>query len=259
MECALLISLTLLSSLDQATAQEELVNGNFESFSGGLPTGWGYESDNVGPAVLQSSAFTSPFTSVYPAGNYSILLSNKPTVSPLPQLYQYYTAFNGNFSLSFDFRLGAAPQGNAWAVLPLSTGGVVPFNLFVDRGGEFAATDAYSINNIASLNPNTWYHVAVAGSISGGEYSGTIMPFGGTAVSWSDYSFLSSINVLSGISIDNDVEADVANTPTYFDNFSVNAVPEPSAAAVAVVATGALLAFKRRPVAHIKIERVTVA
>src|SRR5271170_5261872 len=109
MECSLLISLALLSPLAQATAQEKLVNGNFESFSGGLPVGWTYESDNFGPAVLQSSAFTSPFTSVYQAGNYSILLSNKPTVSPQPQLYQYYTAFNGNFSISFDFRLSAAP------------------------------------------------------------------------------------------------------------------------------------------------------
>lgn len=240
-----LISLGLLSLLVLADANgEQLVNGNFETFAKGLPTGWLYDSNNVGPAVLQSSAFTSPFTNVYPAGAYSVLLTNAPTISPEPQLYQYYTGFKGGFSLSFDFRLGGVLQGNAWDVMPLSTSGLVPFDLFVNYGGEFCASDDFSIENISALNSNTWYHVSVSGVISSGTYGGSITPFGGSAVSWSNYSFLQSVPVFSGIAIDNDAAADVSNTPVYFDNFSVIAVPEPSAGSM--VALGILFAFSRK-------------
>jgi len=247
--CAVLISFALFSLARQGRAAnpvgEQLLNGNFESFTDGLPNDWVYDPEGVGPAVLQSSAYTSPFISVYPAGNYSILLDNTPTASPDPVMYQFYTGFKGGFSMSFDFRLSGALQGNAWDVMPLSTSGIVPFDLLVDQGGEFAASDVLTLENIAALSPNTWYNVDVTGSISSGKYSGTITPYGGTAVSWSDYSFITAVSVFSGISIDNNGGEDAANTPVYFDNVSIDAVPEPSTAVLAVV--GMLLVFKFRP------------
>jgi hypothetical protein len=160
-------------------------------------------------------------------------------------MYQYYTGFKGDFSMSFDFRLSGTLQGNAWVVMPLSTSGIVPFDLFVNHGGDFAASDVLTIENITALNPNTWYNVSVNGSISSGEYSGTITPYGGTPISWSDYSFITSVSVFSGISIINNGGEDAANTPLYLDNVSIQSVPEPSTAMLAAV--GMLLAFKFRP------------
>lgn len=211
---------------------EQLTNGNLESFSSGLPTGWTYEPNGVGPATIEGFQ-NSPFTNVYPAGGHSIFLTNAPTVSPSPELFQNFTGFSGNFSISFEFELSGTLHGDAWDVLPLSTSGLVPFDLFINRNGEFAATDGLTINNLLTLTANKWYQVTIIGSTSTKLYGGTIMEYGDGLTSWNNYSFIQSIPVLSGISIDNDnATNNVYNTPILFDNFSVGAAPEPASTAL---------------------------
>jgi hypothetical protein len=214
----------------EATTGEQLINGNFESFTQGLPVGWIYNPNNAGPAVLESTV-ASPFTDPYPLGTHSVLLSSTATLSE-PNLSQYFTGFGGNFSMSFDFRLSGPLFGREWEVLPLSTSGLVLFSLLINQSGGFTVSDGYTLNPITPLVPDTWYHVAVAGSVPTAHYTGSITPFGGSSVSWGSSAFVSQVNVFSGIIIDC-YRTGQDRTPVYLDNFSI--VPEPSTCVLATV------------------------
>jgi hypothetical protein len=95
--CAILISLALLSLARQGRAAnppgEQLLNGNFESFTDGLPNDWDYDQEGVGPATLQSSTFYESFHRRLPgrqlfhfAGQYADCIPGSCDVSILHRI-----------------------------------------------------------------------------------------------------------------------------------------------------------------------------
>src|SRR2546422_252058 len=90
---ALLMAGAFAVMIGRVTAAELIVNGNLESFSGGIPTGWTYRRFD-GPASLMSSVH-SPFQNVYAESTSSALLTDGNTADGDPGLVQYVTPTSG--------------------------------------------------------------------------------------------------------------------------------------------------------------------
>ena len=75
MKIKLLLALPAIFALVAPARAEQVTNGNFEVFSGGLPAGWTYTRGSDGPATLESAAAVSPFTGVYAAGTRRLISS----------------------------------------------------------------------------------------------------------------------------------------------------------------------------------------
>ncbi|KXJ04943.1 hypothetical protein AC249_AIPGENE23976, partial [Exaiptasia diaphana] len=91
-----------LGDLSAWSSTELLINGGFEVFTNGLPVSWDYQGDD--PATLQSP-LQSPFTTTYPLGNNSVVLS--PGSDSPPLLSQDVPEQTGLVAFSFDFFLDA--------------------------------------------------------------------------------------------------------------------------------------------------------
>ena len=228
---SLLPCLAAAALLAASTADaEQVTNGNFEAFSGGIPVGWTY-SRGTGDGSNLESTTVSPFSSAYGSSTRSALLTDGSGTGSTPELRNFFPAISGNISLSFDFRLGGTTlPGDPWVVLPRGVSGLTAFNLFLDYGSGFRVTDGFAQNTITPLAPSTWYHVQINASTPASIYNGSITPFGGAPINWGNKAFINPLADIRGLSIFDDSTAAIANAPLYLDNFSVTtAVPEPTA------------------------------
>lgn len=242
---ALLLCLALpVASL----AQQPLVNGAFESFQpNGVPTGWNFIS--LSPAnLIGPSALVSPFTSPLGPSTASVLITDDPGETSVPRLEQTFATVNDGFHLSYDFQLGGPTlAGGNWALSFLSTfQGGASWNLIgvsMDNAGQFRVTrDNFSPSLIvATLAPSTWYHVEINASFLTGMHSGSITPFGGLPMTWSNHSFLNTLPAHQNLATIqfSDLGDGIINSPLYLDNVFLQPVPEPST--WALVIGGALL------------------
>ncbi len=222
--CLVVLTLSVLAS-----RAEQMTNGNFETFSAGVPTSWNYQR-GAGDAANLESSVVSPFTGVYPASTRSVLLTDGAGTGSTPQLKNFFAATPGAFAMSFDFRLGgSALAGDPWVVAPLGISGLVAFDLFLDNEGTFRVTDGFTQNIITPLALSTWYHVQINGSTVGGVYSGSITPFGGAPIAWGNKAFINSLADIRTMSVFDNSNGAISNDPLYLDNMSfAAAVPEPA-------------------------------
>ncbi len=240
--------------LDHAVATELLSNGNLETFTLGQPNSWTYlESPDRSLQTVESSAQVSPFANVYPAGTRSALLTDTAISNIRPVFTQVFPPQTDQLQFSFDFYVAdSLPNGLPWEVSLQNdefggsgSGSAPAFSFEIDGpGGVFRARGANDTLETPIL-PNTWYQVQVQADVASFEFDGSIQPFGGSSVSWTDYDFF---NYFTNVSPDPTIRRlwiydpvfspAGANSDIHFDNFSVRQVPEPAAAAL--VAVGAL-------------------
>ncbi|MGC3988295.1 MAG: hypothetical protein QM796_01170 [Chthoniobacteraceae bacterium] len=234
---SLLLGMILMGS---ACAQEQLTNGNFESFtSNHVPTSWNFVAgDGSGSQVVGSS----PFTNIYPTGNYSFQLSDDTGATVTPWLQQSFNPQSGMLQVSFDFMVPTQYYGNTWAFLPTSStaGGYFSDLLIGGSNQTFSLQDASGVVNITALASNTWYQVTTTLDLNNFTYSGSISSFGGGALdthTWSGRSLYSTTGNLAlspqlASLLFSDQPQAGTNNPIDLDNFSVmpatTAVPEPS-------------------------------
>ena len=154
-----------------------------------------------------------------------MLLTDSALDDSSPSLRQFFPGVSNSFTLSFDFRLGGSSLvGDPWTVLPVGEGGVVAFNMFIDNAGEFRVTDGFDQTSILNLSTGTWYHVEVIGSVTAGNYRGSIRPFGGAAVAWGNKVFINAppqLDQIRGLIFTDSSITAAANSPLYVDNVSV--------------------------------------
>ena len=224
-----------------AGAGEVLVNGEFESFTGGVPDGWIYQRGD-GPASLESATFVSPFPSPLGGSTRSVLLTDG--TGGLPQLSQNFGALSGAFRMQFDFRLDGPLPGAGWGIRPTAPDGGELFNLGLDQSGNFSLSSGLHSFQVAGLFPSTWYHVELDGSTASGRYSGSITPDGGVPTFWTDFSFAGNSAALAGIVIGDDA-AGVANAALVLDNFFIVPVPEPRLPLWGAAAAGTFFLIRR--------------
>lgn len=238
-----ILTFSILALLLTASAQgvELLTNGNFESFTSGLPTSWTYFRGD-GPATLESTANVSPFTNVYPSSTRSLLFTDGSTDS-LPDLNQFFPAQTGSVLLSFEFRLSAF-AGDPWLCLPDTSGSLVLTNIrFGGSAGTFSLIDNTGFTTILNLTVGTWYQVSVLFNLPASTYSGSVTPFGGSATTWTNRVLTQSANFGR---VDFDDLTSAQNGPVAIDNVSVQAVPEPSALAFGTLTVLSALALRLR-------------
>lgn len=231
-----------------ATAVELISNGNFETFSGGLPTAWTYTQGD-GPSTLQNSA-NSPFTNIYPAGSNDLLFTDTSATGLSPFILQNFSSQTGTIYASWDFNL-ASTTGNNWIVqIDDSVTAALRFNMDY-TAGTFAYESNATTTPVISLTSNTWYQVLLTLDIATDTFSGTITPFGGSPTAFGG-GFRVPVPTLDRflfIDISNG-DGSLQNANIQLDNVSVNTeqVPEPSTVILALTGIGlmAIRKFRRR-------------
>jgi hypothetical protein len=233
------VALVLLPGLAMA---EVTNNGKFETFTTGLPTGWTYTAGD-GSATLQDTTTVSPFTNVYGTSTSSVALLDGATAVGNPTLSQTFTTQTGTVTMSFDFRIGGF-GAQPWLIVGASDTAGNFNNIRIDDGGQFRLNDATSTVFSTPLTIGTWYQVVFVLDYVAQTYSGSLTPFGGSAVPWSNRQMFNGVAAnLSRITVgDNFGTASQQNSTLWLDNISV--VPEP--ASIALMALGAGLFSQRR-------------
>jgi len=243
----LFLAAAVLCSIQQAFATELITNGNFELFTSGNPTGWTYTQGD-GPGTLQNAA-NSPFTNIYAAGSNDLLFTDSAASGFSPILLQTFATQSGTtIFASWDFNL-ASLNGNMWVVqIDDSASAAIRFDMDF-TGGTFAFEQNATFTTVTSLTANTWYNVQVALNITNSTLSGTITPFGSSAVPFSGNFRITGVPTLNRfvfIDISQGTGAG-QNGNIQLDNVSVNTVlvPEPSTIALSILGIGSVLIAKR--------------
>ncbi len=242
---ASLFALSLAFLIVGRTAAVELLNnGNFETFSNGIPTGWNYIRGD-GPAVLESTN-ASPFTNVYSSSTRSVLLSESTETGFTPDLRQSFAPQTGMILFSFEFRVSSF-AGDPWYALPVASTNYTLNNIRLGGSiGQFALADGTSSAFTLAISTGTWYQVSMTFNLTTLTYSGSITPFGGSATTWNNCSLLQSVPDFGGIIFDDSSGSTGGlNGPIALDNVSVRPVPEPSTFASLIFVAGLIL-FSRR-------------
>ena len=248
-------SIALAALALPATAAQMLLNGNLESFSSGQPNSWTYrESPDRSLQTVESSVQVSPFTSVYASSTRSALLTDTTLSNTRPILTQLFSPQTTQLDFSFDFYVADSTFNNdPWVVslkndeFGLPFGGNDAFRLMIDLPGGVFRAQGQNSNFDTTILPNTWYHVQTTVNIAAAVFSGSIQPFGGSAVSWSADDLYNIFTTSTDPTIsrvwveDLNLTFGAANSNTHFDNFSVTAIPEPSTTFFGVVALAGIL------------------
>jgi hypothetical protein len=243
------LGFVLLGCAQVALGAELITNGNFESFSSGLPTSWSYTQGD-GPATLQNSA-NSPFTNIYPTGSNDLLFTDTAATGLAPIILQSFTSQSGTIYASWDFNFSSLTNGNYW-VLQIDDAITAATRFDMDfTGGVFAFEESgVGFTPVTSLTANTWYQVTVALNIANDTLSGTITPQSGVSVPFSGSFRVTGVTSLSRL-VFIDISAGDGtgqNANIQLDNVSVNTVapvPEPSTIALSILAIGAGLIAQR--------------
>lgn len=231
-----LLTLTLLSFCADAA----LINGNFESTFPvpGVPTGWKANAGD-GNSNLQETVILSPFTNVYPAGSKSVRLADGASNSALPSLQQPFGPDAVQFTLSLDFYLDAVADA-PWR-FRIGSSSRASLDFLISGASAFQYSGGTS-GTVATLDPETWYQLSATIDETTDTFVASLMPFGGSPVSFAGLLYLDGPATTSQVDI-HDFSAS-QNPTLYIDNVSVGAVPEPSTAAILVFGLAPLL-FRR--------------
>lgn len=217
-------------------------NGRFETFTSGLPTGWTYTTGD-GSAILQDTTTVSPFTNVYGTSTSSVALQDGTTTVGTPILSQTFTTQTGTVIMSFDFRIGGS-GAQPWLITGSSDTAGNFNNIRIDDVGQFRLNDATSATFATPLTIGTWYQVAIVLDYVAQTYSGSITPFGSSAITWTNRQMFNGAAAnLARISVgDSFGTASQQNSTLWLDNISV--VPEPTS--IALLVLSASLISQRR-------------
>jgi hypothetical protein len=246
---ALLVAAAFGVVVSPLAAAELMVNGNVESFSGGVPTGWTYYQGD-GAASLMSSVH-SPFQNVYAGSTSSVLLIDGNTSAGGPELYQSVTPTAGIVHFSMEFAT-AALTGNPWEVEVASTSGLNVFNLRINNSGLTLLDGSPSYLITFGLTSGTWYQLGMDFNYNTGTYSGYLQPYGQAALTINNRSFFvipgtgwsqnfGRVLVYDAVGYDNEV-----SPPMYIDNISARPIPEPGVLSLCGVAILSAIRFRRR-------------
>ena len=252
----LLISIAILTTTARAGL---ILNGNLESFTSGQPDSWTYfETPDRSLQTVESSMHVSPFTTVYPASTRSALLTDTALSNLRPSMTQLFPVQTSLLNFSFDFFVSDdAFSAQPWSVslennrFGLPFGGDAALNFYIDfPGGGIFRAGGQNGDFATPIVLGTWYHVHALVDIAQSEYVGSIQPFGGSPVSWSArdlYNFWAagSEPTISRLWVRDAVGAGT-NSDIHFDNFSLEAVPEPGTAFFGAVGLLGALARRRR-------------
>ncbi len=231
-------------------ATELITNGNFSSFSGGLPTSWSYTQGD-GPATLQNAA-NSPFTNVYPTGTSDLLFTDTAASGVEPNIIQSFASQTGTIYVSWDFNLSSL-TGNPWVVqIDNSVAAALRFNIDY-TGGTFALEQSGGMFTAVggALTPGTWYQVAIAVDIAAQTFSGTLTPQAGVAIPFNGLFRQPAASINRFVFIDISPpggNGSGTNSDIQLDNVSVNTtapVPEPSTMAFALLGVAGLAVVQR--------------
>jgi hypothetical protein len=244
-------------------------NGNMETFSDGVPTGWGASA--VGVTASQNST-NSPFVNAYANNNSSFKITETSGSSAgFFQIFSTTTNYQ-NISVNFDFMVptltpsqddgvwGIQFDGDGVASRPITASSSVAYR--IDRNGQFAinagsgGSTPTGINNILQLEAGAWYNVqatfqvtannTVGGAGNGsGFQNGTITKHGGDlSASWGNVATLGTTQGYSRLIVRDRSAAQSGGI--LIDNVSV--VPEPSEYALMALGLGltTLVILRRR-------------
>ncbi len=224
-----------------------VVNGGFENVTGNMPDNWTYIQFSGG-ATISSSAQVSPFTNRFPMSTRSVQLVDNTGLGP--SLTATFAPQVTDLIMNFDFYIDDATLNRSpWYISPIqgnAFGYSAPFNIVLDIGASqvFVAGNPLSL----TLEGNRWYNVQFSIDMANQQTAGTITQFGGNSESWANIAWtLPNLGYLEGINF-SDLSASV-NSPIFFDNVFVQAVPEPSSFALAGMTVLGLLTrrFRKRP------------
>jgi hypothetical protein len=221
-------------------------NGNMETFSGGVPTGWSASGSGV---TASQNSTNSPFVNAY-ANNSSSFGLLETSGSSAGYLQSFSTSVNyTNLTVNFDFMLPTTTSqadgiwgiqfdgGGTTGTNAAPTSSSVHYRLGITGGSDswFAINSGNGMTNIMKLDPGAWYNVqanfqvtssanGTGGTTGAGFQSGTITKSGGLSASWNDVALLNTTVGYSRLLV-----RDRSNTQSgglLIDNVSV--VPEPS-------------------------------
>lgn len=228
-----------------------LVNGGFETNTGGIPNSWTYAAGADGPATVQSTP-SSPFININPFGAAAVLLTDGATTITFPDLLQTFTTQTaGILNVAWDFRLNTL-TGSSWGVqIDDSTTSQTRFNM--DASGNFVVENQFgATTTIMPLVANTWYQVQVTLNMNTKRLSGTITSESlvATAIPDEDWRVTGGSNTINRVLILDNAAAASGNI--LFDNFAADRlplappaiVPEPSA--LLLLGLGGVAAAARR-------------
>lgn len=246
---ALLIAAVFGVGGSRVAAAELFVNGDLESFSGGIPTGWTYVRGD-GPASLFSSVH-SPFQNVYAGSTSSVLLTDGNTDDGPPSFRQSVTPTAGVVHFSVDFALGSM-TGIGWELEVASSSAFNVSNIRIDSSGQLALLDGSPGSLTFGLTSGTWYQLAMDLDYNTGRYSGYLQAYGQAAVTFNNRSFFVipgmgwSPNFGRLLIYDALGYPGGVSPPLYLDNVSARPVPEPGMLSLISVAILSAMKCRRR-------------
>jgi hypothetical protein len=228
---------------------ELLVNGDLESYSGIFPNAWGFSPGAPGSGPTTPN---SPFTGVYPAGTTSLLMTDSTSVDLAPMLGQSFTPQTGQVTYSADFMLGnltGAPEYLAFSGNHSNpnVGLVTAFLFVIDGPGNTLSAGYTGGSPFMTLSPNVWYHIDGSADVVTKTISGTVTPFGGSPVPFSDFTnpFIVDLRRIEFSDSFSQGSNAYQNGDLYVDNISV--VPEPGAVCLLAMAGMLLHRQSKRP------------
>ena len=246
---ALLLAAASGVLVSRVAAVELFVNGNLESFAGGIPTGWTYVRGD-GPASLFSSVH-SPFQNVYAGSTSSVLLTDGNTDDGPPSFRQSVTPTTGVVRFSVDFALGSM-TGIAWELEVASSSAFNVSNIRIDSSGQLALLDGSPVPLTFGLTSGTWYQLSMDLDYNTGRYSGYLQAYGQAAATFNNRSFFVipgtgwSPNFGRLLIYDALGYPGGVSPPLYIDNVSAAPIPEPGMLSLAGVAILGAMKFRRR-------------
>jgi hypothetical protein len=222
-------------------AAERLQNGHFESlfYAPGVPASWKATAGD-GNSNLQDTTHLSPFTNIYPAGSNSIRLTDGTSDSIYPYLVQTFSPATADFHFSFEFYLDGVTDA-PWKISLGNIGANLDFLINAANSFQFAGA---TTGAVATLSPGVWYQLDASINDTTQTFSGSLVSFGGTPVSFSGSLYLDSPATTNYVQIQ-DFSSN-QNSTLYVDNVSVRTVPEPSTIGALICGLPVLLGFRRR-------------
>jgi len=232
------IACSLLCTISVVRAQ--VINGDMappfnpieeDPAGGSIPTGWSAQGAGAGFEGFYrgQSAQNSPFAGIYGNNSSSFLISDETTGSNNYGMYQNFSGGYASGVAGFDFKMEnldvgyfSMQFGNNGNVVGGTAATMLRFGL--NQGGylthQGAAAGPTSILQIVS---DTWYSVNITFDAINTTFSGTVTPFGESAVGFSGVLVYNTAANFSGV-----VVRDRTDTPSgdlYLDNVFI--VPEP--------------------------------
>jgi hypothetical protein len=225
------------------TAIPSGTNGNFETFSAGVPIGWIATEAGLTSSL---SAANSPFTNVF-ANNSKCWRIVDASSTGTAGFYQNFSTTQQYLNIAVEFDFAISGNSGTWGVQFDGAGAQLtgPVNSSAhfrinSPSGKFSIYNGVTnlVQEIATITPNTWYRVkavlcttdintnAVEPFNGGGYQYGSITEFGGSTTTWNNVGLIDSSIGYSRILVRDRVTA--TNSDLFLDNFRISPAVSPT-------------------------------